>query len=77
MEVIELQRFELRKAKYKSFLRKFQGDFAFYRIMEVFELRRFELERLYCIVKHDKGALVQCTRPKIYIGFYTIFLHIF
>ena len=50
MEVIELQRFELWKAKYKSFLRKFHGDFAFDRIMEVFELlRRFELERLYCI----------------------------
>ena len=51
MEVIELQRFELWKAKYKSFLRKFHGDFVFDRIMEVFELRRFELERLYCIIK--------------------------
>ena len=49
MEVIELQRFELWKAKYKSFLSKFHGDFTFDRIMEVFELRRFELERLYCI----------------------------
>ena len=44
MEVIELQRFELWKAKYKSFLRKFLRDFVFDRIMEVFELRR-----LYCI----------------------------
>ena len=42
MEVIELQIFELWKAKYKSFLRKFHGDFAFDRIMEIFELRRFE-----------------------------------
>ena len=51
VRIIELQRFELWKAKYKSFLRKFHGDFAFDRIMEVFELRRFELARLYCITK--------------------------
>ena len=35
MEVIELQRFELWKAKYKSFLRKFHDDFAFDRITEI------------------------------------------
>ena len=50
MEVIELQIFELWKAKYKSFLRKFHGDFAFDRIMEIFELRRFEC-RGRCISK--------------------------
>ena len=46
MEVIKLQRFELWKAKYKSFLKKFCNDFAFDPITEVFELRIFELERL-------------------------------
>ena len=59
MEVIELQRFELWKAKYKSFLRKFHGDFEFDRIMEVFELRRFELERLYCINYKDDFTFLQ------------------
>ena len=59
MDVIELQRFELWKAKYKSFLRKFHGDFAFDRIMEVFELRTFELERLYCSIKFLPRATKQ------------------
>ena len=35
MEVFELQRFELRKGSYKSFLEKFHGDFKFVRITEI------------------------------------------
>ena len=45
IDVFELQRFELRKVNYKSFLRNFHGDFKFVRIMEIFELRGFELEK--------------------------------
>ena len=51
IEVFELQRFELRKVNYKSFLRNFHGDFKFIRIMEILKLRGFELERVNCIVR--------------------------
>ena len=46
IEIFKLQRFELRKGNYKSFLRNFHGDFKFVRIMEIFEFRRFEFERV-------------------------------
>ena len=49
IDIFELQRFELRKVNYTSFLRKFNGDFKFVHIMEIFELRRVELERVNCI----------------------------
>ena len=42
MEVFELERFELRRLRYESFLRKFDGDFEFVRIK--MKLRRVELE---------------------------------
>ena len=48
IEIFELSRFDLRKGTYKSFLRKFHGDFKFVLIMETFELWRFELGRINC-----------------------------
>ena len=36
---------KLRKGNDKSFLRKLDGDFKFVRIMEIFDLQRFELEK--------------------------------
>lgn len=53
MEVIVLQRFELWKAKYKSFLKKFHNDFTFEGMIEVFKSRRFELKRMYCSFQEE------------------------
>lgn len=53
MEVIVLQRFELWKAQYKSFLKKFHNDFTFEGMIEVFKPRRFELKRMYCSFQEE------------------------
>ena len=49
IRIFDFQRFESRKGNYKCFLRKFYGGFKLVRIMEIFELRRFELERVNCM----------------------------
>ena len=46
MEVIELQRFELWKAKNKSFLWKFHGDFAFDRIIGGFRITEIRITEI-------------------------------
>ena len=43
-----METFELRKGNYKSFLRKFHGDFKFVWIIEIFEPWRFGLVRANC-----------------------------
>ena len=60
MEFFELERFELQKGKYESFLRKFHGDLAFIRIIEIFELWRLELERVDCNTVHGAVCTYAC-----------------